>query len=58
MSWKVPDLSDYLVAVGKNGGPIGECGEERDGLDNTMLWGGSEGDTLAMTREARRARPC
>lgn len=24
MSWKVPDLSDYLVAVGKNGGPIGE----------------------------------
>lgn len=23
MAWKVPDLSDYLVAVGKNGGPIG-----------------------------------
>lgn len=24
MSWKVPDLSDFVVAVGKNGGPIGE----------------------------------
>jgi hypothetical protein len=24
MSWKVPDLSDYLVAAAKNGGPIGE----------------------------------
>lgn len=24
MGWKVPDLSDYLVAVAKNGGPIGE----------------------------------
>lgn len=23
MGWKVPDLSDYLVAVAKNGGPIG-----------------------------------
>lgn len=24
MAWRVPDLSDYLVAVGKNGGPVGE----------------------------------
>jgi len=24
MSWNVPDLSDYLVAAAKNGGPIGE----------------------------------
>jgi len=24
MSWKVPDLSDYLVTAAKNGGPIGE----------------------------------
>lgn len=24
MAWKVPDLSDYLVAVAKNGGPIGQ----------------------------------
>jgi hypothetical protein len=23
MGWKVPDLSDYLYAVAKNGGPIG-----------------------------------
>lgn len=27
MSWKVPDLSDFVVAVGKNGGPIGELQE-------------------------------
>lgn len=24
MAWKVPDLSDYLVEVAKNGGPIGQ----------------------------------
>lgn len=24
MAWNVPDLSDYLVAVSRNGGPIGE----------------------------------
>ena len=24
MDWKIPDLSDYLVAVSKNGGPIGK----------------------------------
>jgi len=23
MGWKVPDLSDYLYAVARNGGPIG-----------------------------------
>ena len=23
MSWKIPDLSDYIVTVGKNGGPVG-----------------------------------
>lgn len=25
MSWRIPDLSDYLVAAAKNGGPIGAC---------------------------------
>jgi len=25
MSWRIPDLSDYLVAAAKNGGPIGTC---------------------------------
>ncbi|CAK9781051.1 putative vacuole organization and biogenesis-related protein [Cutaneotrichosporon oleaginosum] len=29
MAWKVPDLSDYLVAVGKNGGPIALMRDER-----------------------------
>ena len=24
MSWRVPDLSEYLIAAAKNGGPIGE----------------------------------
>lgn len=23
MAWRIADLSDFLVAVGKNGGPIG-----------------------------------
>jgi hypothetical protein len=23
MLWNIPDLSDYLVSAGKNGGPIG-----------------------------------
>lgn len=27
MSWKVPDLSDFVVAVGKNGGPIGRLND-------------------------------
>ncbi|RSH83220.1 uncharacterized protein EHS24_006887 [Apiotrichum porosum] len=29
MAWKVPDLSDYLVAVGKNGGPVALMRDER-----------------------------
>ncbi|ORX39657.1 Vps16, C-terminal region-domain-containing protein [Kockovaella imperatae] len=29
MSWQIPDLSDYLVAVGKNGGPIAIMRDER-----------------------------
>lgn len=24
MLWDVPNLSDYIIAVGKNGGPTGE----------------------------------
>ena len=29
MSWKIPDLSDYLFAGAKNGGPIGETAQAR-----------------------------
>ena len=53
MGWKVPDLSDYLYAVARNGGPIGmssspwcedhPLGVERDRVGEILIFSINEG---------------
>jgi hypothetical protein len=52
MSWRITDLSDYLVAAAKNGGPIGASLVRRVSHSLSNRFGGPE---LTHSTDERRA---